>query len=958
MKPVLLTLAGRKRTTGELGVWDGGVVVQLDSSGVWSELAAGDTVAWNIQNFVHESAHILFHIRSAGFGANNTPDRGQLHRSVDQGSSWTDVTPTSGNTEYVTDVAQDANKNMWCITSEYDRQDAGETQNKPSRIYKSTDDGATWSLSHKITEQSFGVRDYPAMNITCHPTDGNIIVVEGTETVSWNFRIWRTTDGGDTWSAAINASEPSPPLQRLNTSGALQHIFNYTVAGRMLYAGSFEVANDELFFLYSDDDGDNWNLRHSEAASLGYGAVFHEETLIYLLHQDDVFELAANVGPGKVTKIADTTDSPFENSYSFHGISRHIVTTVDTLHLGINDSGPGAGATEDPSIYTRPADLSSGWVEHDAWATMESDLGYRVYIAINGVVGATEFEPETPRPPPPDEPPGGGEPGVPGVGEPGVPSISQPGIGLSRKEKRDLVRARKRGRAEATKILRRQPLMITDRIDKSQIPQTAAEPTARKWLCFDRNARVLTNMGFCAIEKLDLDKHKVATIINEKLTFRDIVCRYANKLDNRLMVRLEFLYGQKNSVGNHGVNVTTDHLFLTANRGWVTAGLITNKDILYTGEIVPNYEQQELIDGTMLGDASMLKNRFTVSQTDFELVRLKQWALANFNPNSYLPVKEFPRKPQYAISIPVSIWSRQQHKKWYPNDKKIVPRDIVLTDRVLAVWYMDDGCLNKVKKGRSYSVFCTQGFTKQDVYHLHKKLEKLGIESTVTAACQINISTSGTVVLMTRVGRFVPPSMRYKLIEGSPEFDINTWNINKQEKIGTDFVNICKSTMRNMYKTVYCLKLSEGDNFVTLGGIAHNSFGWLIDAVVQGHKTMTLRDWETIEGVQWKQGELVYAYDQPPSEGGKRIALLRLASEPFSDSTIKLKNSDFMKLGYSFALATQATPPSGRTIEQMWSDMHTKPQRLWVVRFTLERLYDQLAPERGTIGIAERPMGI
>jgi len=620
-KPVLLTLAGRKRTTGGGGAWDGGVVVQLDSSGAWSELVAGDLMAWNLQNFIHESTHILFHIRSASFSANNNPDRGQLYRSIDQGTTWTDVTPSSGNTEYVVDYDQDADKNMWCITSETAEQDEGNPD--PSRIYKSVDNGETWTLSHKITEQSFGTRDWPAFNITCHPTNTNIIVVEGTEMVAWNFRLWRTTDGGDTWSAAINASEPSPPLQRLNTGGALQHIFNYTVAGRMLYAGSFEIANDELFFLYSDDDGDNWNLRHSEAASLGYGAVFHEETLIYLLHQNDVFELAANVGPGKVTKIADTTDLPFEDSYSFHGISRHEVTAVDTLHLGIYDSGPGSGATDDPSIYTRPADLSSGWVEHSAWATMESDLGYRVYIAINGVVGATEFEPETPRPPPPDEPPGGGgpgggEPGEPGEGEPGVPSISQPGIGLSRKEKRDLVRARKRGRAEATKILRRQPLMITDRIDKSQIPQTAAEPTARRWL----------------------------------------------------------------------------------------------------------------------------------------------------------------------------------------------------------------------------------------------------------------------------------------------------------------------------------------------------TFGWLIDAVVQGHKTMTLRDWEPIEGVQWKQGELVYAYDQPPSEGGKRIALLRLASEPFSDSTIKLKNSDFIKLGYSFALATQATPPSGRTIEQMWSDMHTKPQRLWIVRFTLERLYDQLAPERGTIGIAERPMGI
>ncbi|KKK83246.1 hypothetical protein LCGC14_2795320, partial [marine sediment metagenome] len=330
MKPVLLTLAGRKRTTGELGVWDGGVVVQLDSSGVWSELVAGDTVAWNIQNFIHESAHILFHIRSAGFGANNTPDRGQLYRSIDQGASWADVTPSSGNTEYVGDYAQDADKNIWCITSETRQQDSGNPD--PSYIYKSVDDGETWTLSYTIPEQSFGTRDWPAFNITCHPTNADIIIVEGVEMVSGNFRLWRTTDGGDTWSDAINSTEPSPPLQRLNTSGARQHIFNYTVAGRLVYAGIFEIANDDLFMLYSDDDGDNWHLRYSEVDSLAYGSAFYESTLIYLLHHNNLFEVASNFGPGKVTKIADENDSPFTTDYDFHGISRHLVGITDTLH--------------------------------------------------------------------------------------------------------------------------------------------------------------------------------------------------------------------------------------------------------------------------------------------------------------------------------------------------------------------------------------------------------------------------------------------------------------------------------------------------------------------------------------------------------------------------------------------------------------------------------------------------
>ena len=129
------------------------------------------------------------------------------------------------------------------------------------------------------------------------------------------------------------------------------------------------------------------------------------------------------------------------------------------------------------------------------------------------------------------------------------------------------------------------------------------------------------------------------------------------------------------------------------------------------------------------------------------------------------------------------------------------------------------------------------------------------------------------------------------------------------------------------------------------------TFGWLTAPMLESQKTITLRDWGKTEGLWWQHGELFYAYDIPPVEGGKRLALLRVMQVPFIEFTASLKMADYHKLGYSWAMANNLTSPSGRTGLQVWEDLHSKPERLWLLRFQVERIFEQGRKERDTVQV-------
>ena len=69
------------------------------------------------------------------------------------------------------------------------------------------------------------------------------------------------------------------------------------------------------------------------------------------------------------------------------------------------------------------------------------------------------------------------------------------------------------------------------------------------------------------------------------------------------------------------------------------------------------------------------------------------------------------------------------YNKWYPNGKKIIPRDIELTPLVIRQWYIGDGYLEFRENHRPRIKLCTCGFPISDVNWLTKQLNNMNFKS-------------------------------------------------------------------------------------------------------------------------------------------------------------------------------------------------------------------------------------
>ena len=103
------------------------------------------------------------------------------------------------------------------------------------------------------------------------------------------------------------------------------------------------------------------------------------------------------------------------------------------------------------------------------------------------------------------------------------------------------------------------------------------------------------------------------------------------------------------------------------------------------------------------------------------------------------------------------------YKKWYPNGKKIVPRDIELTPLTCRQWYIGDGCLKKPKKQKPHIKLATCGFSIPDVEWLVKKLINLGFKATRQSFDNvIHISSYSTKTFLDYIGKCPVKCYQYK----------------------------------------------------------------------------------------------------------------------------------------------------------------------------------------------------
>jgi len=149
-------------------------------------------------------------------------------------------------------------------------------------------------------------------------------------------------------------------------------------------------------------------------------------------------------------------------------------------------------------------------------------------------------------------------------------------------------------------------------------------------------------------------------------------------------------------------------------------------------------EAREWIDGELLGDGSLHKTSpysaiFTYSSKYLEYIEYVRNTLKSFGIEQSGEIYKYKDKKHGAISYNCNSNSYPElmviYNRWYPYNKKIIPRDIKITPLTLRQHYIGDGSLTHSKKQKSYIRLATNGFKISDVNWLIKQLNKLGFKA-------------------------------------------------------------------------------------------------------------------------------------------------------------------------------------------------------------------------------------
>jgi photosystem II stability/assembly factor-like uncharacterized protein len=243
-----------------------------------------DSVALNTGADDYQVYEMHFPDATNGFiGGTKNGTNQNVQKSVDNGGTWTDITPAPASTEMITALYfLDANQG-WAtagqtlyITSNgganwstvalsfnpYDVyfQDAlvgyaagGDPSTVPARMFKTTDGGQTWTQVLQSTDPMVFVNAYSFINVV----DQNTLFTAQ----EWSNRLYRTMDAGATWDTIICDS--------------VMQIVDFHFES----ADSGHVLSSMGQLYYTNDAGATWNLAYTAEWGL-YGP----SVLFYSLH--------------------------------------------------------------------------------------------------------------------------------------------------------------------------------------------------------------------------------------------------------------------------------------------------------------------------------------------------------------------------------------------------------------------------------------------------------------------------------------------------------------------------------------------------------------------------------------------------------------------------------------------------------------------------------------------------
>ena len=195
-----------------------------------------------------------------------------------------------------------------------------------------------------------------------------------------------------------------------------------------------------------------------------------------------------------------------------------------------------------------------------------------------------------------------------------------------------------------------------------------------------------------------------------------------------------------------------------------------------------NDDLRQIIDGELLGDGCIIKPKSCINS-------LFQYKTSNQEYSDYIKSKLLSFDPSHDYdhsqyihlerATGISWYTKTNpslteiYNRWYPDDIKVVPRDIKLTPLTCLHWFLGDGCLStNTKTQQQYIELHTQGFSVDDIDFLVSSLNSIGFKASRVKArlkknsdemtYKIAISPKSMTKFLKYIGECPVDSYKYK----------------------------------------------------------------------------------------------------------------------------------------------------------------------------------------------------
>jgi len=363
--------------------------------------------------------------------------------------------------------------------------------------------------------------------------------------------------------------------------------------------------------------------------------------------------------------------------------------------------------------------------------------------------------------------------------------------------------------------------------------------------CLGKDSRVETDNGLIPISQ----------IVNEKM---DVKVRSYNSLTNQIEYKRVTSWHKNSGKAIYAMHFETlgalyaadNHKIMTPNGWQVVEDLEVGNMVCRRGTVL-NEDQKQIALGSLMGDACVGRNRPRLKKYSRTNARLRfvhgnkqkeylEWKLGQFSEYSHQKnVHEnklcgFAKKPTYSFNTITSAQFNRLEETVCTDGKKMVTDSWLnkLTPLSMAIWFCDDGSLNRIdtQKGKSnYVTLHTQGFSYEENYLIQQWLkDRWDVNASITKVknglFRLNLSKEGSLKFLKLISEYVPICMQYKLKKFEDGGTVGSFWAERKSNNETGLVSerITRKSFVRYESNTYDLEVQDNHNYFVSGTLVHN----------------------------------------------------------------------------------------------------------------------------------------